>query len=499
MVAPAPSSTPAPATFQSGARQLGALNATCALVAAVVMAFGLTDVAHARVGRGIVLLVSAIVLRWVMATGVARWSEHVSAIVRSGWRDRLLEHFAVPRHEREGSRGDLATAIDQAADAPSLDLLATSARTSMLGLVLLGWAGGWLSLVITVGLLAVAVPLYKRAGTRSERMALEVERRRAVLEGRQLELLHHTLELRALGAVAYGADEIAAISDAEHAVALRAIRVALESSLITEFLSGVTIGLVAMVVGFALLGGRTSLAHGLVAVLVTSEIFLNVRRYGVEFHRRENSLRSLATLRAAVLNHAASPASGPLSTEALVTPASATPVTIHVRSGDRILVTGPSGSGKTTLLHTMIGWRDPVSGTVCRTSSPVGYVSVDSPLIEGTLRDNLTLGARIDDHEVLECLARLGLDGPRFNDLDTAVLTDSRGISTGERVRLVVARTLLARPALLVVDDIAGVLDASARRRVRDVLDDDRTLTIIEASVDSPILDQFDTRITVAS
>jgi ATP-binding cassette, subfamily C, bacterial CydD len=96
--------------------------------------------------------------------------------------------------------------------------------------------------------------------------------------------------------VEYGANEIAAISDSEHAIAMRAIRVALESSLVTEFLSGVSIGLVAMVVGFALLGGRITLEHALIAVLVTSEIFTHVRRYGVEFHRREDSERSLATV-----------------------------------------------------------------------------------------------------------------------------------------------------------------------------------------------------------
>jgi len=496
-VAPAPSSTPAPATYEIGARLVGALNGVITLGAAVLMAYGLAEIARHRVGRGIALLIGVIAVRWLLATATARWSERVSAVVRDDWRDRLPAHFSVPRHERERSRGDLATAIDQAADSPSLERLATSARVSMIGLVLLWWAGGWLSLTITVGLLGVAVPLYRRAGTRSEKMALEVEQRRVVLEGRQLELLHHTPELRALGAVDYGADEIAAISDAEHAVALRAIRVALESSLITEFISGVSIGLVAMVVGFALLGGRTSLAHAIIAVLVTSEIFLNVRRYGVEFHRRENSLRSLATLRDAVGPIASTVSTVPLVTVDLVTPASPTPVSLRLNDGDRILVTGPSGSGKTTLLHTMIGWRAPVSGAVQRTSAPVGYVSVESPLIEGTLRENLNIGAEFDDQLLVGCLAQLGLTGPRFEDLDTMVLADSRGISTGERVRLILARALLVHPALLVVDDIAGVLDAASRVRVREALDRDRSLSIVEATVDSAILDDFTARIEV--
>ena len=99
--------------------------------------------------------------------------------------------------------------------------------------------------------------------------------------------MHHAPDLRALGAVAYGADEIGAHQRSEHVLALRAIRVALGSSLVTEFLSGVSVGLVAMVVGFALLDGHVSLVRALIAVLVTAEVFAAVRRVGVAFHQRE--------------------------------------------------------------------------------------------------------------------------------------------------------------------------------------------------------------------
>ena len=487
-----------PATFDTQARVVGALNALVALAAAVLTGYGLAEIARDRVTHGVALLVAAIIVRWLAGAARGRWAERVGTTVRNQWRQRLPEHFAVPRHERERSRADLATAIDQASDAPSLESLSSGARVAMLGLILVWWAGGWLSLAITVVLLAAAVPFYRRAGTRSEKMALEVQQRRAVLEARQLELLHHTPELRALGAVDYGADEIAAISEAEHTLAMRAIRVALESSLITEFLSGVSIGLVAMVVGFALLGGRTSLAHGLIAVLVTSEIFVNVRRYGVEFHRRENALRSVDILRAATGPVTNSATTAALDVVDLVTAASPTPVTVHIGVDDRVLVTGPSGSGKTTLLHTMIGWRAPVAGSVRRTESPVGYVSVESPLIEGTLRENLTIGVDIDDHILADHLNDLGLTGARFEDLDTFLLADSRGISTGERVRLILARALLAHPTLLVIDDIAGVLDVESRARVRSVLEGHPALCIVEATVDTPVLADFTNRIAVA-
>jgi ABC-type transport system involved in cytochrome bd biosynthesis fused ATPase/permease subunit len=493
--------TPVPArevTYKPSARLLGVLNTVLSLACAVFLAVGLSYLAEGRVSSGLWLLLGVLGIRWVLSTLIVRWSGRAGATLRARWRATVVRHFTRPQPERERGRGDLALAIEQASDAPLLDLLETSAVTALAGLAVLFWSGGWLTLVITVALLLGAVPLYRRAGQRSEATALEYQGRRALLESRQLELLHHTTELRALGAVEYGANEIAAISDSEHAIAMRAIRVALESSLVTEFLSGVSIGLVAMVVGFALLGGRITLQHALIAVLVTSEIFAHVRRYGVEFHRREDAERSLALL-VVTVNASETGTVQRLSAADLVTAANDRPVSFVVESGHSLLVTGPSGSGKTTLLHTLLGWRDPRSGTFSRTGARTGYVSVESALMSGSLRDNLTLGYPLSDDAVNECLASLGLRGPRFEDLDAALLADGRGLSTGQKVRLVLARALLAQPDLLIIDDVAGVLDDDARRLVRRVLEEHRGLCIVEATVDTPLLTSATTRIELES
>jgi ABC-type transport system involved in cytochrome bd biosynthesis fused ATPase/permease subunit len=476
---------------------LGAINALVSLAGAMLLALAIDRLARGHFPSGLSMLFGVLVGRWLLSTAVATWGEHAGDIIAGQWRRTLPAHFDRPRRERDRSRGELALAIDQASNEPSLDLLATSAAVSLVGLVVVFWAAGWLGLVINLGLLAVAVPLYQRAGRRSEAVAIEYDRRRALLESRQLEVLHHTVELRALGAVTFGADEIAAISDSEHAVALRAIRVALESSLVTEFLGGVSIGLVAMVVGLGLLGGRTSLEHALVGVLATSEIFVNVRRYGAEFHRREDSVRSLVTLGAMTQATPTKACEEVLVTRGLITEASNRSVDVVVDAGSRVLVTGPSGSGKTTLLQTLVGWRSPLRGEVRRGVRTIGYVGVDSSLLSGSLRDNLNLGVRISDEDVVERLRSLGLVGPRFEDLDTQLLADGKGISTGERVRLVLARALLAGVALILLDDVGGVLDAEARRQVRSVLEGDGTLAVVEATVDRPVLADFDHRIEV--
>lgn len=358
------------------------------------------------------------------------------------------------------------------------------------------WAAGWLSTLITVVLMGLAVPLYQRAGRRSEALAGDYQQRRATLESRQLELLTHSSELRALGAVSYGADEIAAISDSEHSIAMRAIRVALESSLVTEFLSGVSIGLVAMVVGFRLLEGSLSLEHALVAVLVTSEIFVHVRRFGVEFHRREDAHKSLALL-GETTSTGAVPCEEILLADHLVTEAGEASYQFRVRPGERVLITGPSGSGKTTLLHTLLGWRDARSGRCARTDAAIGYVSVESTLVAGSLYDNLSLGRAIEPETIHSLLESLGLRGQRFSDLGTHLLADGRGLSTGEKVRLALARCVLASPSLLVLDDIAGVMDEHARRHLREFLARLTDMAIVEATVDTPLLDSTHQRIEV--
>ncbi len=476
-------------SYLLGARTLGAIASAASIALAVLLAVALSDVAHHEITRGILLLLLALLLRGVLALALDEWGDLTASRLRSRWRRRLAGHFVTPRRGGERARGDLSLAVDHASEAPSLERLRVSAAVSLLGVVVVFVAAGWLPLVITLALLALAVPFYQRAGRRSEVMAREFQRRRAALEARQLEVLQHAPELRALGAVTYGADEIAAISESEHALALRAIRVALESSLVTEFLSGVSVGLVAMVVGFGLLGGRISLLRALIAVLVTSELFIQVRRFGVEFHRRDDAQRALAALVEPDARPAILAGEEILVAEDVVTEASPQEITLRIWPHDRVLVTGPSGSGKTTLLHSLLGWREVRSGVVERSAAPVGYVDAESALFSGTLRDNLIVGANLPEEALREQLRALGLVGPRFEELDAEVLSDGRGMSTGERVRLLLARALLANVSLLLLDDVAGVLDHDARSKVRATLAALPGLAVLEATVDTPILE----------
>ena len=129
----------------------------------------------------------------------------------------------------------------------------------------------------------------------------------------------------------------------------------------------------------------------------------------------------------------------------------------------------------------------------------IGFVSPSSGLLSGSLYENLTLGESHNREEVARLLSDLGLDAERFGDLDGLLLADGQGISSGEKVRLVLARAILANPQLLLIDDIAGLLDEESKQKLQNVLSQRSDIAIIEATVDNPVLENFTTRFEVRS
>lgn len=480
--------------LQRGALVWGTLASVLGLAMALVSALALSDLASGRVGVGLALLAVVVVVRWVSSEWLDGWFARAARRLRDHWRALIVTFFLLPQSSSQASNPSssgpgeaaspvtIASAIDTIVDEPRLGVVRASAQASILALPVIWWSGGWQALGIVVALLAVAVPLYQRAGVRAAAFDAQYRERRARLAQRQMELLAHAPELRALGAVDYGASEIGALSSAEHAVALRAIRSALGSSLVTEFIGGVSVGLVAMDVGFGLLHGRLSLVRALISVLATSEFFAHVRRYGVEFHRRE-AIEAAAGHLVVPARVEPSP-SDVLETFELVTVAHPGPVDLSVRRGDRVAVLGASGAGKTTLAHTLLGWRPARAGRVHRTRAAVAYVSADTSLLEGSVGENLRLGRDVPDERARRMLASLGLRGERFDDLDLTVSADGEGFSSGERVRLLIARALLGEPRLLILDDVAGLLDETAREAVREEIARHHDTAVIEIAVD---------------
>jgi thiol reductant ABC exporter CydC subunit len=178
------------------------------------------------------------------------------------------------------------------------------------------------------------------------------------------------------------------------------------------------------------------------------------------------------------------------------------PVDLVVDPGTRLLVTGPNGGGKSTLLALLArqlelsGGRYAVDGVDVRdrpvdeVRAHVAVVDDEPHVFASTVRENLRLALPLDDDatgddDLVGGLRRAGL-GPWFDalpdGLDTRLGAGARGVSGGERARLAVARALLSRRPVLLLDEPVAHLDhATATEVLDDLLDGagDRAVVLV--------------------
>ena len=149
------------------------------------------------------------------------------------------------------------------------------------------------------------------------------------------------------------------------------------------------------------------------------------------------------------------------------------------RAGRVVALVGDNGSGKTTLLKLATAALEPQSGEILVNGqrmetldayafrSSLGIVFQDSLLVSGTVRDNITLrDSAFTDKDIAEATVQSGLDEVirrMPNGLDTRVGLDGQSLSGGEMQRLAIARSLIRKPSVLVLDEVTNHLDANAR------------------------------------
>ncbi|KFE47461.1 type I secretion system permease/ATPase [Pseudomonas syringae] len=161
-------------------------------------------------------------------------------------------------------------------------------------------------------------------------------------------------------------------------------------------------------------------------------------------------------------------------------------ISFKVRPGERIGIIGRSGSGKSTLARLMMGFYEPDEGQllldnldlrqldIADLRQQIGYVAHDLPLLAGSLRDNLTLGARyISDSRMLEVARITGVDELALRHpqgFDRPVGERGQLLSGGQRQAVLLARALLLDPPIMLLDEPTSHMDNGSEDVLRQHL-----------------------------
>ncbi|TQJ10890.1 ABC transporter ATP-binding protein [Lapillicoccus jejuensis] len=169
-------------------------------------------------------------------------------------------------------------------------------------------------------------------------------------------------------------------------------------------------------------------------------------------------------------------------------------VTLDLPPGGTVAVVGPTGSGKSTLTTLLLRLVDPDTGEVLvddvdlRTvrrgglAEAAALVSQETFVFDDTVRGNITLGADRTDEEVWAAL-RVA-QGEEFvralpGGLDTRVGERGTSFSGGQRQRIALARAVVRRPRLLVLDDATSAVDPSVEQAILAALRDSAAGTTV--------------------
>ena len=160
-------------------------------------------------------------------------------------------------------------------------------------------------------------------------------------------------------------------------------------------------------------------------------------------------------------------------------------VSFTVQRGQVVALVGASGSGKTTLVNVLLRLFDPTDGHISVDGIPIaayqrsawldtiGYVSQENFLFNGSVTANIQFG-RDDVADAVQHAAKAAFAHDFIQALpkgyDTVLGTHGMTLSGGQRQRIAIARALLRRPQLLVLDEATSSLDAQSEALIQQAL-----------------------------
>lgn len=163
-------------------------------------------------------------------------------------------------------------------------------------------------------------------------------------------------------------------------------------------------------------------------------------------------------------------------------------ISFRVRNGETIAFVGPSGSGKSTLMKLLVGLYRPKEGAIYYNGmdensiefddlrNQIGFVTQDTQLFAGTIRENLLfVNPEASEEDLQDALRKASCDNllaRAENGVDTVIGEGGLKLSGGEKQRLSIARALLRRPRLLLFDEATSALDSITEEEITETIRD---------------------------
>ena len=322
-----------------------------------------------------------------------------------------------------------------------------------------------------------------------------------------LDRLRGLATLRALGAVDATANRLGDTAQSLRRRTMTVLRIAFLSSAVLELFSALGVAMVAVYIGFSLLGTlnvgawghQLSLGEGLFILLLSPAFFEPLRELAAVWHDKAAGEAGLAGLRDLAAEGVMVTGAG----DAAPAPVHGAPpavdlhdlcfahpgeqplfdrLSLHVRAGEHVALLGASGAGKTTLLSLLAGLLPANAGAI-----RIGGVTLDDAsahaqrqrmawmgqrphVFAASVADNITLG-RPAHRDVAQALCLADLDAVSQAQPGTMLGDGGHGLSGGEAVRLALARVAVWPQAdLLLVDEPTAHLDSETAERVTTAL-----------------------------